>query len=152
NGPAASIALQDEGVLDGQVGTEERLVAAPAAGVTDDDDADRLGAQGAVPEGGTAEHERRDLPTIEGDRQRIPASAGCGHRFGGGQAVPLAAWASALTRTTAARSGPEGRVRAQATEHLDVGGPAFQEGAGRVGTVDHGVDGAPVRPAGHQGE
>ena len=139
-------------MIDGEVGAEERLVAAAAAGVSDDDDADRLVAQRAVPEGGAAEDQRGDLPPVEGDRQRVPAAAGRGHRLGGGQPVPLAAWAAALTGTATARPRPEGRVRAQAAEHLDVGGAAFQEGPGRVGAVDHGVDGASVGPAGHQGQ
>src|SRR5215217_1044583 len=60
NGPAAGIPGEDEGVVDGEVGTEERLVAAPAARITDDDDADRLVAQRTVPEGGAAEDERGD--------------------------------------------------------------------------------------------
>ena len=52
DGPSPSIAFEDEGVVDGEVGTEERLVPAAAAGISDDDDADRLVAQRAVPEGG----------------------------------------------------------------------------------------------------
>jgi hypothetical protein len=73
DGPPASIALEDEGVVNGQVGAEECLVAAATAGISDDDDADRLRAQRAVPEGGTAEDQRGDLTAVEGDGQRIPA-------------------------------------------------------------------------------
>src|SRR5215212_5156131 len=54
------------------------------------------------------------------------------------QAVSLAPWASALARSAAARPCPERRVRTQAAEYLDVGRAGFQEGAGRVGAIDHG--------------
>src|SRR5205085_8268341 len=121
DGPPASVALQDEGVIDGEIGAEERLVAASAAGVSDDDDPDRLVAQGAVPEGGAAEDQRGDLPPIEGDRQRVPAAAGRGHRLRGREPVPLAAWATALARSAAARSCPQRRVRTQAAEDVDGG-------------------------------
>jgi len=68
DGPPASVALQDEGVVDGEVGAEEGLVTAAATRVPDDHDPDRLVAQGAVPEGGAAEDERGDLPAVEGER------------------------------------------------------------------------------------
>ena len=52
--------------------------------------------------------------------------------------MPLTTWASALTGTTTAWSRPEGRVRAQAAEHLDVGGAIFQGNCAAC----HGLDGA----------
>src|SRR6185437_12441905 len=99
DGPPPSVAFQDEGVVDGEVGAEERLVAASAAGVSDDDDLDRLVAERAVPESGAAKGQRGDLPPVEGDRQRIPASAGRRHHPGGGEPVPLASWTAALSWT-----------------------------------------------------
>ena len=49
-GPAADIGFQDEDGINGQVGAEEGLVAALAAGVADQDDLDRCVAQSRVPE------------------------------------------------------------------------------------------------------
>src|SRR3954469_875203 len=92
DGPSASVAFEDEGGIDSQVGTEEGLVTATAAGISDDDYADRLVSERAVPEGGTAEDERGDLPTVEGDGQRITAPTRGGHRLGRGQPMPLAPW------------------------------------------------------------
>src|SRR5215212_7728533 len=65
--------------------------------------------------------------------------------------APLAR-AAALAGAAPAGPGPEGRVGPQSAEHLDVGGTVLQEGAGGVGAVDHGVDGATIGPAGDQGE
>ena len=56
-GPGASIAFQEEGGADGQVGAEERLLA-PAGGVADQDDPHRLVGQGVVPQGGATEDQR----------------------------------------------------------------------------------------------
>src|SRR5262249_36954595 len=129
DGPPASVALQDEGGVDREVGAEERLVAAATARVAHDDDADRLVAQGAVPAGGAAEHERGDLPTVEGERQRVPATAGGRHRLRGGQAVAPLARSAALAGAATAGSCPEGRGRAEPAEHLDGRGTPLQERA-----------------------
>src|SRR5262249_4535475 len=117
--PSAGIPGEDEGVVDGEVGAEERFVAAPAARVSDDHDADRVVAQGAVPESGTAEDERGDRSAVEGERQRVPAATGGRHRLRGGQAVTTLARPAALTGTATPRPGPEGSIRAQAAEHVD---------------------------------
>jgi hypothetical protein len=60
DGPSSSTARQNECVIDLEFGTEKRLVGAETAGLADDD-ADGLAAQGAVPQGGAAEDQRRDV-------------------------------------------------------------------------------------------
>jgi hypothetical protein len=55
NGPPVSMALQDEGVVDGEIRAEGRFIAAAATGVSDQHDVDRVVAQRTVPEGGAAE-------------------------------------------------------------------------------------------------
>jgi hypothetical protein len=111
-------------VVDGQIGAEARRVAAATDGVADDHDANRPVAERAVPEGGAAGGQRGDLTTTESDRQRIPATASRRHRLGSGQAVATLARPATLIGPC-----PEGRVRAQAAEDLDVRGSTFQEGS-----------------------
>ena len=151
-GPASGVAFQDEGLVDGEVGTEERLVAATTAGIADDHEPERLIAERTIPEGGAAEDERGDLAAVEGERQRVPAPPGRRHRLRSGQAVATLARPATLTGPTAPGPCPEGGVQPQATEHLDIGWATFQERSGGVGAVDDGVDGASVGPAGHQRE
>src|SRR5205823_1204137 len=128
-------------VVDGEGGPEEGLIAAATAGITDDDAADRLVAQGAVPAGGAAEDQRGHLRTGAGDGQRIAPPTRRRQRRGRGPAVPLATGTAARAGTPPPRPRPAGGLRTQAPEHLDVGGATGQEGAGRGGAVDHRVGG-----------
>jgi hypothetical protein len=75
-------------VVDDEIGAEERLITAATARVSDDHDTDRLVAERAIPEGGAGEDQRGDLPPVEGERQRIPATAGAVIAWGVGRRWP----------------------------------------------------------------
>ena len=150
-GPAPRVGLQDGGRTQTQVGTEEDVQLPPAPRVPHQEHLDRLAGQGGVPEGRAATDLGLHALPIEGDHEALPVPAGRGQSLGGGQALAPAAGTAFLAGLTLRRQVPQGSIRAQATDDLDVGRTVLQGGAAGISAVDGQGEAALRCPRGHGG-